>query len=72
MYDGHMYGFFGGFMWLFWLVVIIAIIGVIKATGGRPAGTRKSALELLDERYARGEIERDEYEQKHKDLKGDG
>lgn len=71
MYDGHMYGFFGGFMWLFWLVVIIAIIWVIKVIG-RPAGTRKRALELLDDRYARGEIERDEYEQKRKDLKGEG
>ncbi len=72
MYDGHMYGFFGGFMWLFWIVVIIVIILAIKAIGGRPAEKRMSALDVLDERYARGEIGREEYEQKRKDIKGSG
>jgi putative membrane protein len=70
MYNGHMYGFFGGIMWLFWLVVIAAIVWGIKAMAGGSAETQKSSLELLDERYARGEIERDEYEQKRKDLGG--
>jgi len=32
----------------------------------------KSALDVLDEHYARGDIEREEYEQKSKDIKGDG
>ena len=70
MYDGHMYGFLGGFMWLFWLVVIIVIILAIKAISARPSETRMSALDVLDERYARGEIGREEYEQKRKDIKG--
>ncbi len=69
MYDGHMYGFFGGFMWLFWLLVIGLIIWVIKGVGSGPPGT-KSALQVLEERYARGEIDREEFEQKRKDLGG--
>ncbi len=72
MYDGHMYGFFGGFMWLFWIVVIIAIIWAVKAVGGGTTEKGKSALDVLDERYARGDIGREEYEQKRKDIKGDG
>ncbi len=72
MYDGHMYGFFGGFMWLFWLVVIVAIIWAVKAIGGGPTERSKSALDVLDERYARGDIGREEYEQKRKDIKGGG
>ncbi len=68
MYDGHMFGF-GGFMWLFWLLLIIAIVWIVKALVGTPqAGRQKSALELLEERYARGEIERNEFEQKKRDL----
>jgi putative membrane protein len=30
--------------------------------------TSESAMEILDRRYARGEIEREEYEEKKKDL----
>ncbi len=71
MYDGHMYGFFGGFMWLFWLVVIIVIIWTVKAGLSSPSKKGKSALELLDERYARGDIGRDEYEQIRRDISGD-
>lgn len=71
MYEGHMYGFFGGFMWLFWLLVLIAIVWGIKVIGASQTERKKSALDLLDERYARGEIDREEYEQKRKDLKGE-
>jgi uncharacterized membrane protein len=34
----------------------------------RPAGQEKTALELLDEAYARGEIAREEYLRKRDDL----
>lgn len=77
---GHMgdYGWgWGGMgigMLLFWGVLIAAIVLLVKNTWGPGSCSgrerEKSALDLLKERYARGEIEREEFEQKKHDLKG--
>jgi len=57
--------------WILVLVLIVVLIGRLLGYGGRderrPA---KSALDILRERYAAGEIEREEYEQKKRDLGG--
>ncbi len=56
----------------FWIVVIAAIVlGVrwLAASGrseSRPA--RETALDILKTRYAKGEIGREEFEQKKRDL----
>lgn len=75
---GHMsdYGWgWGGMgfgMLLFWGLLIAAIVMLVKCSrGSGTCGKRdrdKSALDVLKERYARGEIERDEFEQKKRDL----
>jgi len=69
MYEWHGYG--GGMMWIFWILLIGVLIG-FTALASRGASNRsgqeKSALEILQERYARGEIEREEFAQKKKDL----
>jgi len=60
------------FMLLFWGLVIVGIVALFrwsmvqKTPKGKPHG--KSPLEILQERYARGEIDHDEYEQKKRDL----
>lgn len=72
MYNGgHMFGFGWGFMWIFWIFVIVAIIWAIKAFTSNSDNQEKkprSAEEILKERYAKGEIDREEFEQKRKDL----
>lgn len=59
-------------MILFWGLIIAAIVVGLRALWGGSVAPgqkqEKSALELLKERYARGEIERDEFEQKKRDL----
>ncbi|MBU0499129.1 MAG: SHOCT domain-containing protein [Gammaproteobacteria bacterium] len=71
MFDGHMFGFGGGFMWLFWLLLILLVVWIVSATassGREKPGKERTALEILEARYARGEIDRDEFEQKKRDL----
>ncbi|MHC4433952.1 MAG: SHOCT domain-containing protein [Planctomycetota bacterium] len=63
---GHM--IFGGLMMLaFWAGIIVLIVLAVRwaSSSGRerPSG-RQSALEILQERYARGEIDHDEFEQR--------
>lgn len=59
-------------MLLLWVLLIAAVVMLVKCSRGfGDCGRRepeKSALDLLKERYARSEIERDEFEQRRRDL----
>ncbi len=56
-------------MLLFWALVIAAIVLGIRWLVGQPKVSRPdSALEILRQRYARGEIDKEEFEQKKRDL----
>ena len=74
MMDGWGGGAFGMIIWP--LVLIALVVGVIwyvrspsyAGTGRMPR--RSSGLDILEERYARGEIERDEYLQKKQEISG--
>lgn len=72
-YGGWFHGFGGIFMVLFWVLVIAGIAVLVKwllNENKRSVSTPASnaALDILNERYARGEIDHDEYEQKKNDL----
>lgn len=71
-YGGWGMGFGWIFMLLFWVIVIIGIVAAVRWFGPAPRhhheAPRKTALDILHERYARGEIEREEYQQKRQDL----
>jgi putative membrane protein len=64
-----------GFGFIFWVLILAAIVGgivwLVRAqplAGSQRRDGRSTGLELLEERYARGEISRDEYLQKKRDI----
>lgn len=69
----HWLGWLG--MTFFWLIPILLMLAVLKyLMDGRSSKASDDdimldALAVLEEKYARGEINRDEYLQKREDLK---
>lgn len=63
-------GGMGFLMMLFWAVVLIALVLLISAvfSGRRPSSHTESALEILQKRYARGEIEKDRFDAMRREL----
>ena len=69
---GWMNGWGMGFGMVFWLVILALIIaGVVWLVRSQPNGSgqhRSAGLDVLDERYARGEVSRDEYLRMKRDI----
>lgn len=74
-YDG--FGFGGGAMGigmlLFWGLIIAAIVVLARGFGSKSGGDEprlreKTPLDILGERYAKGEIGKAEFEEKRRDL----
>ena len=70
------YGWGIGFGWLFMIIflilIILGIVYLVKVIVGREKRTTgETALDILKKRYAKGEISKEEFEEKKKDLTGD-
>ncbi len=61
-----------GFMWIIWIVIIVAVIllakGYFSPTKKESEPIGESALDVLKKRYATGEISKEEFEEKKRDL----
>lgn len=56
------------FMLLFWALVIVGIVALVRWFGGGPAGGGRRARDILNERYAKGEITKEQFEQMKRDI----
>lgn len=75
-HEGMVWGCGGWFMMIFWIAVIVGIVFLVKwlvqqgRTSGQASQKEETPLDVLKKRYARGEIDKEEFEQKKRDLTG--
>jgi putative membrane protein len=71
----HDYGWSNmGGMWIFWLLILALIVGTVwrasrHLSGRGPSERSESPQDILKKRYARGEIDKNEYEERLRELK---
>lgn len=61
-----------GWMWIFWVLLVVVVAALLWRAFGSPSlsGRRdESPEDILKRRYARGEIDRDEYERRLEGLR---
>ena len=81
MWPNMMSGVFGGwsiigmiFMFIFWALLITGIILLVvwlvrrASYTGKDLSRKNNAIDILKERYAKGEISKNEFEEMKKDL----
>jgi putative membrane protein len=67
--DWNPMGFFGWTMMvLFLAAVVVVIIWALRSLMSGPSPTTPTPLELLDRRFAAGEIDREDYEERKRLL----
>jgi len=67
---GNMMGLFGGgiMMIVFWVLFIALIVWLVREVRGTHAHHGSQSMNILKERYAKGEISKEEFDEKKKDL----
>jgi putative membrane protein len=70
-WEGHMFSWWGIIV-MGVLIVAVALLIARSDSDGRPqvASGNESALDILERRYAQGEIDHDEFKQRKRDLQG--
>lgn len=76
MGDGWGWWMLFGWLWMigFWLLIIWAVLALVRGLSGRDrersSQVSPTSLEILQQRYARGEITDEEYERMRQRLLG--
>ncbi|PLX67483.1 MAG: electron transporter RnfE [Denitrovibrio sp.] len=59
----------GGFMWIFFIIIIgLLLYSFVKDKRSTKTNVTGTAMEILNERYAKGELNADEYKRMKSEL----
>ncbi len=64
MGSGFGFGIPGFGMVFFWGLVILLVVWAVRGLGNEGSAGEKNARQILDDRFAKGEINQEEYERK--------
>lgn len=66
---GNMMGWFGGgiMMIAFWVLLVVILVWIAREVGNKNSHPDSNAPDTLKKRYAKGEIDKREIEEKNKD-----
>lgn len=69
MWMGPMMGWAMMVTWILFLVaLVVGVVWLVRNLTDRGGPSNSSALRILEERFARGEIDRDEFEERRRTL----
>ena len=81
MWPNMMSGIFGGwsiigiiFMFIFWIIlipgIILLVVWLVRRTSytGKDLSRKNDAIDILNERYVRGEINKEDFERMKRDI----
>ena len=61
-----------GFIWIFWILLIVVLVVIIGQSFSKRRGangnSNDTTLAILEQRYAKGEIGKAEFEEKKKEI----
>ncbi|MES2577844.1 MAG: SHOCT domain-containing protein [Bacteroidota bacterium] len=67
MYNGHHFGGMHFFWWIFWIIILIWVFASPYNFLGQRT-KKETSLDILKKRFAKGEITKEEFEEKKKFL----
>jgi putative membrane protein len=69
---GTVFGLLMGALWIaFWVVAIVLVVNAVRRTRYSGSSRSSDALSILEQRYARGEMDRDEFLERRRVLRGE-
>ncbi len=67
MYNGHHFGGMHFFWWIFWIIILIWVFATPYNFLGKQT-KKETSFDILKKRFAKGEITKEEFEEKKKFL----